>query len=91
MGLLFASQKVVAHRQVQGFAAAAKRGWAAFREGGSASQERAANADKTRAEAEDLRAHTAIGWAEMIRQMSVNTAEQTLLTGQLKGKIDDKE
>lgn len=64
----------------KGLGAFCKRIWAAARA-----------SDKSRAEAEDIRTHTAMSAAEMITQMSINTGRQTLLTEELEIKLKDKD
>lgn len=64
-----------------------KRVWIALRESSATAKIRAAEADKTTAQAEDIRAHTAIDTAAMIREMSLTMGQANLLEAQLKEKL----
>lgn len=61
--------------------------WVAFRESGATARIKAAEADKTTAEAEDIRAHTAIDTALLIREMSMSMGQAKMLESQLKEKL----
>ncbi len=64
-----------------------KRVWIALRESSATAKIRTAEADKTHAEADDIRAHTAIDTAAMIREMSLTMGQANLLEVQLKEKL----
>lgn len=46
-----------------------------------------ADADKTYAEAENIRTQSAVSTAQLIREMSMNLGQATLMAGQLKEKV----